>query len=45
MIDNERELIHIIRNSKDPEKALECAIALLHSFLAERAKSSVTENN
>ena len=45
MTDNERELIRIIRNSKDPEKALECAFALLHSFLAEKEKSSAPKNN
>ena len=44
MTDNERELIRIIRNSKDPEKALECAFAFISSFVAEEAKKSTTEN-
>ena len=44
MTDNERELIRIIRSSKDPEKTLDFAFALIQSFLAEREKSSAEEN-
>ena len=36
MTENELELLYIIRNHDDPEKALEFAMNLLVTFLAKR---------
>lgn len=36
MTENELELLHIIRTSENPEKALKTALDLLIDFLAQR---------
>lgn len=36
MTDNERELLNIIRNHDNPERAMEIAIELMIDFLAQR---------
>ena len=36
MTENELELLHIIRTSENPEKALSTALDLLIDFLAQR---------
>ena len=45
MTDYEREIIDMIRNSKDPKKSLEKAIDIVCSFLAEEeTKKSENKN-
>ena len=39
MTDHEKELIHIIRNASDPERALEIAIAVITEFLQQLESS------
>ena len=39
MTDHEKELIHIIRNASDPERALETAVSIILGFLQQRESS------
>lgn len=39
MTDHEKELIHIIRNSSDPERALEIAAAVIIEYLKQQESS------
>lgn len=39
MTDHEKELIHIIRNASDPEKALQTAINIILGFLQQPESS------
>ena len=39
MTDHEKELIHFIRSSSDPERALEIAIAVITEFLQQLGSS------
>jgi hypothetical protein len=39
MTEHEKELIHIIRNSSDPEKALQTAVSIILDFLQQLESS------
>ena len=39
MTNNEKELIHIIRNNDNPAKALETAVAIIADFLKQLESS------
>lgn len=39
MTDHEKELIHIIRNASDPERALETAVSIILDFLKQQESS------
>lgn len=39
MTDHEKELIHIIRNASDPERALETAVSIILEFLQQLESS------
>lgn len=39
MTDHEKELIHFIRSSSDPERALEIAIAVITEYLKQQESS------
>lgn len=43
MSENERELIKIIRESKDPEKAVQIALNIIFKFISEN-KEAKTSN-
>ena len=40
MTDHEKELIHFIRSSSDPERALEIAIAVISEYLLQQQEPS-----
>ena len=39
MTEHEKELIHIIRNSSDPERALQTAVSIILGFLQQPESS------